>query len=51
MPENQRDTMLLEKGGLAKLKEANTSIKSVQQPYDSFGGQLAERGTNLYQKN
>ena len=47
-PENQRTEMLVPKGGLAKLKEADTSIKGIKQFYDSFGGQLAEVGNNLY---
>lgn len=35
-------------GSIAKLNEADASIKSVQQPYESFGGRLPETEGSFY---
>lgn len=38
----------LEKNKITKLKESNASIKSISQPYASFGGRQAETDESLY---
>lgn len=35
-------------GSLAKLQEANSSVKKTTQPFDSFGGRLAEADGHFY---
>ena len=38
----------LEKNKIAKLKNGNTAVKTVTQPYSSFGGQQTESDDSLY---
>ncbi len=47
---NTRNEMLLPAGSLARLARADSSIKKVNQYYDTFGGRLAEVSNNFYHR-
>ncbi len=47
---NTREEMILPPNSLARLVKANSSIKKVNQYYDTFGGRLAEVSNNFYHR-
>ncbi len=50
MPENARLEMVLRAGSISKLAEADSSLKGINQFYETFGGQLTESSNNFYKR-
>lgn len=50
MPANVRPDMVLKAGSISKLAEADSSLKGINQFYETFGGQLAEASNNFYKR-
>ncbi|MBO9634490.1 MAG: hypothetical protein J7578_15350 [Chitinophagaceae bacterium] len=48
--DKQRLQEPLKEGSIAKLKDADASVKKVWQPYDAFGGQVPEEQGQYYQR-